>query len=82
MHCHSPQRVADVELCVPRISSAALTSMVALPAVRFVFLLVTRVAAGLRLSRRAEAWKAAEILILWGSITRSRLASGVGWDHP
>jgi len=31
---------------------------------RFVFLLVTRVAAGLRLSRRAEAWKAAEILIL------------------
>ena len=31
---------------------------------RFVFLLVTRVAAGLRLSRREEAWKAAEILIL------------------
>jgi hypothetical protein len=31
---------------------------------RFVFLLVTRVAAWLRLSRREEAWKTAEILIL------------------
>src|SRR5215472_10620525 len=31
---------------------------------RFVFLLVTRVAAGLRLSRREERWKTAEILIL------------------
>jgi putative transposase len=31
---------------------------------RFVFLLVTRVAAWLRLSRREEAWKEAEILIL------------------
>jgi len=31
---------------------------------QFVFLLVTRVAAGLRLSRREEAWKTAEILIL------------------
>jgi putative transposase len=31
---------------------------------RFVFLLITRVAAWLRLSRREEAWKAAEILIL------------------
>src|ERR1035441_2561812 len=31
---------------------------------RFVFLLVTRVAAGLRLSRREEMWKTAEILIL------------------
>jgi len=31
---------------------------------RFVFLLITRVAAGLRLSRREEAWKTAEILIL------------------
>jgi len=30
----------------------------------FVFLLVTRVAAWLRLSRREEAWKEAEILIL------------------
>ena len=31
---------------------------------RFVFLLITRLAAWLRLSRREEAWKIAEILIL------------------
>ena len=31
---------------------------------RFAFLLITRVAAGLRLSRREEMWKTAEILIL------------------
>src|ERR1700750_1560473 len=31
---------------------------------RFVFLLITRAAAWLRLSRREEAWKTAEILIL------------------
>jgi putative transposase len=31
---------------------------------RFVFLLITRLAAGLRLSRRVEAWKTAEILLL------------------
>src|SRR5512135_1206311 len=31
---------------------------------RLVFLLITRVAAGLRLSRREEMWKTAEILIL------------------
>src|ERR1039458_4713906 len=31
---------------------------------RFVFLLITRVAVWLRLSRREEAWKTAEILIL------------------
>src|SRR5216684_2553834 len=31
---------------------------------RFVFLLITRVATGLRLSRREEVWKTAEILIL------------------
>ena len=31
---------------------------------RFVFLLIARVAAGLRLSRREEMWKTAEILIL------------------
>src|ERR1017187_8730119 len=31
---------------------------------RLVFLLITRIAAWLRLSRRAETWKAAEILIL------------------
>src|ERR1017187_1100142 len=31
---------------------------------RFVFLLITRLAAGLRLSRREEIWNTAEILIL------------------
>jgi len=31
---------------------------------RFLFLLITRAAAGLRLSRREEAWKTAEILML------------------
>ena len=31
---------------------------------RFVFLLITRLAAWLRLSRREETWKTAEILIL------------------
>ena len=31
---------------------------------RFVFLLITRLAAWLRLSRREEAWKTAEMLIL------------------
>jgi hypothetical protein len=31
---------------------------------RFAFLLITRVTAWLRLSRRQEAWKTAEILIL------------------
>src|SRR6266487_5527550 len=31
---------------------------------RFVFLLITRLAAWLRLSRRKEAWRTAEILIL------------------
>jgi hypothetical protein len=31
---------------------------------RFVFLLITRVASWLRLSRREEAWQTAEILIL------------------
>jgi hypothetical protein len=31
---------------------------------RFVFLLITRAAAGLRLSRREDAWKTAEILML------------------
>jgi hypothetical protein len=41
----------------------------------FVFLLIVRVAGGLRLSRREEMWKTAEILILrlWGSITGSGL---------
>ena len=36
---------------------------------RFVFLLVTRVAAGLRLSRREQMWKTAEILILRHQLT-------------
>ena len=36
---------------------------------RFVFLLVTRVAAWLRLSRHEEAWKTAEILILRHQLT-------------
>ena len=42
---------------------------------RFVFLLITRVAAWLQLSRR-EAWKAAEILILRVTLhpTRQRTA--------
>ena len=31
---------------------------------RFVFLLIMRLVAGLRLSRREEVWKTAEILIL------------------
>ena len=63
-----------VRLCVPRISSTALTSKVAFLAfrsrgspvmcLRFVFLLITRVAAWLRLSRREEVWKTAEILLL------------------
>jgi hypothetical protein len=37
---------------------------------RFVFLLITRTFAWLRLSRREDAWKTAEILILchlWGA---------------
>src|SRR5689334_12039306 len=36
---------------------------------RFVFLLITRVAAWLRLSRREETWKTAEILILRHQLT-------------
>ena len=36
---------------------------------RFVFLLVTRVAASRRLSRREEIWKTAEILILRHQLT-------------
>src|SRR5260370_31454865 len=36
---------------------------------RFVFLLITRAAAWLRLSRREDAWKAAEILILRHQLT-------------
>src|ERR1039458_4998646 len=36
---------------------------------RFVFLLIMRLAAWLRLSRRAETWKTAEILILRHQLT-------------
>src|SRR6266566_777981 len=36
---------------------------------RFVFLLITRVAAWLRLSRRKDGWKTAEILILRHQLT-------------
>jgi hypothetical protein len=36
---------------------------------RFVFLLITRVAAWLRLSRREDAWKTAEILVLRHQLT-------------
>src|SRR6266513_4821670 len=36
---------------------------------RFVFLLITRVASWLRLSRREETWKTAEILLLRHQVT-------------
>jgi putative transposase len=36
---------------------------------RFAFLLISRLAAGLRLSRREETWKAAEILLLRHQLT-------------
>jgi hypothetical protein len=42
---------------------------------RFVFLLITRVAAGLRLSRREEMWKTTEILILPVPCQNSRTGS-------
>jgi hypothetical protein len=42
---------------------------------RFVFLLITQVAAWLRLSRRKEAWKTAEILILRHQLSRLAAAS-------
>src|ERR1700693_187730 len=52
---------------------------------RFVFLLITRVATGLRLSRREEMWKTAEILILRHQIgvLQRRQARGAepGWAH-
>jgi hypothetical protein len=44
---------------------------------RFVFLLIMRLAAWLRLSRREETWKTAEILILRHQLTGSVLS-----DHP
>src|SRR6266566_5273119 len=44
--------------------SCAPPVMITSMCLRFVFLLITRVASWLRLSRREEAWKTAEILIL------------------
>ena len=54
---------------------------------RFVFLLITRVAAGLRLSRREEMWKTAEILILRHQLSvlqrRQRRRPKLDWaDRP
>src|ERR1017187_1806780 len=50
---------------------------------RFVFLLITRVAAWLRLSRREEAWQTAEILILRHQLAvlqrRQSRAPNVNW---
>ena len=45
---------------------------------RFMFLLITRTASWLWLSRREEAWQTAEIL--WGSITGSGLEGLPRWD--
>ena len=47
---------------------------------RFVFLLITRVAAGLRLSRREEAWKTAEILILRHQLALPQRRQPVGFQ--
>ena len=54
---------------------------------RFVFLLITRVAAWLRLSRREEAWKTTEILMLRHQLAvlqrhRSPICSGAGGSWP
>jgi putative transposase len=53
---------------------------------RFVFLLITRAAAGLRLSRREEAWKTAEILTLRHQLAvRQRRQPGrpkLNWADP
>jgi transposase len=43
--------------------------MITIMCVRFAFLLITRVTAWLRLSRREETWKTAEILILRHQVT-------------
>ncbi len=49
---------------------------------RFVFLLITRVAAWLRLSRREEAWKIAEILILRHQLAvLQRRRTGPTWSQ-
>jgi putative transposase len=53
---------------------------------RFVFLLITRVASWLRLSRRKEAWKTAEILILRHQLAvlqrRQPRRPNVNWAGP
>jgi transposase len=43
--------------------------MITVMCLRFAFLLITRLAAGVRLSRRGEAWKTAEILMLRHHLT-------------
>ena len=45
---------------------------------RFVFLLITRLAAWMRLARREDAWKIAEILMLRLNRPRTR-RSAVSW---
>jgi hypothetical protein len=53
---------------------------------RFVSLLITRVAAGLRLSRHEEMWKTAEILILHHQLTvlqrRQPRRPKLNWADP
>jgi hypothetical protein len=49
---------------------------------RFVFLLTTRLAAWLRLSRRKETWKTAEILILRHQQRRQLLRRRLGAQEP
>jgi putative transposase len=51
---------SDQQSCSPGAPPVMITSM----CLRFVFLLITRVASWLRLSRREQTWKTAEILIL------------------
>ena len=50
---------SDQHSCSPGALAVMLTGCL-----RFVFVLITRLAAWLRLSRREEAWKTAQILIL------------------
>src|SRR6266571_6563359 len=57
---------SDQQGCSPRGPAVMITDHHGL---RFVFLLITRVAAWLRLSRRDDAWKTAEILILRHQLT-------------
>jgi hypothetical protein len=51
-------------LTVPEAREIRRSARISAGFLRFVFLLITRVATWLRLSRREEAWKTAEILIL------------------